>query len=890
MIGASKILTVSYGTFSCTLEGFEEPFSTMKAIAEYFRDLAADDRYFGAEPPTPDAEMLHRIAEREIKRRVEAKINENGVVLRAHELVAPAPVPVSAPIDSPAAVVAVQPVAGTVAEPVAGVAVESVAGAPVAVVEPAEPVAGTAEIAAEPDDPGADLPAAAGIEPGSVAAVKPEPKADAFAGEDSVVAKLSRLRAAAALARAEPVVAIRPAAVAAAPVSIGIYAEDMYVDDLYAPPEPAGIQPQSAVATPVYSAAETTIGAAISAPDDAAANATLAPAAPALMAEAQNEPVASTIPDAVADAWAAYDHPAGDSQQAVSDFLSQGEDDYLDLTQLGTGADTIGEPETTTAEQMQADAVAAALPEALEALVDPDGLSADFNVSALLDHLDMSGSVADADSADPVPETGGPAATADLDSDHPAQTGRPDPAADGAFTLEVSRRPRARVIKVRRVDYVSAADAADPAAESETAAGGRAAASLAEAAAHDPILANLAATMGDSGLSRADQADLLMELADVTREFATPAETDAAGATDDPADPGFMAETPDAAPMAADGDRQSEDLIAAALADQPSEETPGEAMLPDAPLVVPDAMPEAMPEAAAVPETAEMPDIAADAAMQTPAHTADDTAEDLPEPRISEGRAILETETEPREDAISRLFEQTDSELQGTENRRRLSAIAHLKAAVAATEADKEARSDGTESPAGPSELDRYRDDLAQAVRPRRPGVAVQPTRRPVMTADRPAPLVLVSEQRIDRPANAEPSMIRPRRVMSGSLAISDENFDDEDWDDDSEEAILSDSRSFAEFAERIGASGLSDLLEAAAAYAAYVEGRPSFSRPQIMKKIAGFSADDVFSREDGLRSFGMLLRQGKIQKVRRGQFAIAKTSRFIPEARRMAP
>ena len=86
MVGDSKILTVSYGTFLCTLEGFDNPSNSMREIAEYFRDLAADDRYFDAETPTPDPERLQMSAHANTTRAVAADVSPDGSVALHQEI------------------------------------------------------------------------------------------------------------------------------------------------------------------------------------------------------------------------------------------------------------------------------------------------------------------------------------------------------------------------------------------------------------------------------------------------------------------------------------------------------------------------------------------------------------------------------------------------------------------------------------------------------------------------------------------------------------------------------------------------------------------------------------------------------------------------------------
>ena len=225
--------------------------------------------------------------------------------------------------------------------------------------------------------------------------------------------------------------------------------------------------------------------------------------------------------------------------------------------------------------------------------------------------------------------------------------------------------------------------------------------------------------------------------------------------------------------------------------------------------------------------------------------------------RRREGAAQLGAEADAAE--ADRIFEEANSQLDDSTGSARRNAIQHLRAAVGAAKAEKEAGGDiSSETDAAP-----YRLDLEQAVRPRRPQSSGEPrAERPNIA--RPAPLRLVAEQRVDTPS--EP--VRPRRISQAEIAETPAS------------EMASDATGFAEYANSVGADSLPDLLEAAAAYLSDVEGRDQFSRPMLMTKLREID-EDGFSREDGLRSFGQLLRQGKLQKLKGGRFAVTEETDF---------
>ncbi|KIC43415.1 hypothetical protein RA27_02880 [Ruegeria sp. ANG-R] len=204
---------------------------------------------------------------------------------------------------------------------------------------------------------------------------------------------------------------------------------------------------------------------------------------------------------------------------------------------------------------------------------------------------------------------------------------------------------------------------------------------------------------------------------------------------------------------------------------------------------------------------------------------------------------------------VSRLMDKAGAHLEDPATSDQRETYSHLRTAVAATEADREDGKDKSQNAE-----DDYRGDLASVVNPRRPEIEVT-SERPSM--DAAAPLKLVAEQRIDTDT-ADTGPVTPRRVTS-----AEDDTDDEEG-------------GFATFAQEQGAQSLLDLLEAAAAYLSFIEGQEQFSRPQLMNKVRSLKQDS-FNREESLRSFGQLLRDGKIEKAGGGRFAASTQIGFRP-------
>ncbi|MFN3936508.1 MAG: hypothetical protein ACK4KW_02920 [Gemmobacter sp.] len=689
MVNQNKILTVSYGTFSCTLEGFEDPFGTMRAIAEYFRDLAAEDRYFGAEPPQPDAAMLHRIAEREVQRRVEARIEEHGVILRTGDAVAP-PVP---------------------------------------------------DAAARPPS----VPAAQAV----------APRVSESSVEESVAAKLARIRAAVGRARAPlapsfddtaedapvdlPAMAPAPAAEEPAPVAAAEPAAQWQAEPAPPAEAPENAQPADLVDVPPEVA-------------DPAVDAPTEIAALEARADGDIDRLIDTLSGTDAEAEAVSAEPAEAEAEAARPAISGAEGPAApagDAAEAGEDAGT--EP---SGQAVAVDPVA--LPEPAE--------DRDSDLDLLIDTLAGGDAMDDRADARPAPEA--------ADSREPVapmlSADEPDAEAPAAPDSTEPPSPiRARVVKVRRMvpGETPAASASGPA----------------EDAAAEP------AEVAGSSLTPEQEDDLARELAEVEREI--------------------RSRGPDAADASNPRSRK---------------------------------------------------------------------------PRLEPVAA--------EEASVDRLLDQASSEIERPETRRRAATIAHLKAAVAATVAERSAAP--AEKPA-PDESEPYRDDLAQAVRPRRPVILPGTGTRRSDAPARVPPLVLVSEQRIDRVQPAAP--VRPRRVTTAGLAMTDlatsqpgETEAEITAGSGADINIFGGDTEFSRFVERMDAADLPDLMEAAAAYVMVVEGRESFLRPQVTRLVTDYAGEDV-SREDVLRCFGGLLRDGRIVKARRGSFVLADDSRLLAEARRKA-
>jgi hypothetical protein len=236
----------------------------------------------------------------------------------------------------------------------------------------------------------------------------------------------------------------------------------------------------------------------------------------------------------------------------------------------------------------------------------------------------------------------------------------------------------------------------------------------------------------------------------------------------------------------------------------------------------------------------------------------------------SEDESAYEEDQEVEfETDVDRLMDKADAEMDEPETKKSRNAFQALKAAVAARKADIGLGGGAEAEREETKKSEEYRSDLAQVVKSDRTETA-DVAEAAEEAPKRPAPLRLVAEQRVD---GFEEEMTEAVETVAAARQINETKGAEKDDAD------------FTDYVEKLGAHELPDLLEAAASYLAHVEGKEQFSRPQLMAKVRLIAGAD-YSREAGLRSFGQLLREGKIEKIRGGRFTVTPSTGFVPDER----
>jgi hypothetical protein len=128
----------------------------------------------------------------------------------------------------------------------------------------------------------------------------------------------------------------------------------------------------------------------------------------------------------------------------------------------------------------------------------------------------------------------------------------------------------------------------------------------------------------------------------------------------------------------------------------------------------------------------------------------------------------------------------------------------------------------------------------------------------------------------------ARAGLVPPTDAAPAPVALSRDDMDAEDDDGApmprAAPVSAKAAANFVDYLEQNQAEQMTHAVELGAAYLLHRHGAADFTRTQLMGMVRNASEDDM-DREDVLRAFGTLLRDGIFQKVARGQYCLTTKS-----------